>query len=74
MKVHELIAELSKLPQDFEVFVSSDAEGNSYNELTDVSVSPYVFDDPYYEYHLIHPDDLGEYDDDVIGYAVYLYP
>jgi hypothetical protein len=41
MKVSELIAQLQKLPQDNEVIVSSDAEGNSFHQLDEVGLGEY---------------------------------
>ena len=33
MKIQELLAELSKLPADWDVVLSSDAEGNSFSQV-----------------------------------------
>jgi hypothetical protein len=69
MKVHELIAELSHLPQYADVIVSSDPEGNSYNPAYEVTLGSYYPDDD--EFYPVHPDDL---DDDEVIVGVYIYP
>lgn len=49
MKVNELIEILKQLPQDAEVIMSSDAEGNNYSPLDGFSEGT------------IHPEDVGNY-------------
>ena len=76
MKVHELIKTLSQLPQDVEVILSSDPEGNSYDTAYDVAVAYY--DPTDWGYLPIDQDDLDdvgdgdENEDLVIG--VYIWP
>jgi len=65
MTVKELIAELKKLPNDLEVLLSSDEEGNGFGQLCDVDLSGKNGDgDP------CHPDDV----DDTMGQCVVLWP
>lgn len=52
MKISELIAKLSQFPQDAEIIISSDSEGNSYSPLVD-------FDEG-----TIRPTDVGQYNID----------
>jgi len=49
MKVKEMIAELEKLPEDLDLYMASDAEGNGYEGVWGVSVSGEII--------IIHPDD-----------------
>jgi hypothetical protein len=51
MNVKELIDRLALLPQEAEVWVASDAEGNDHSPLDDVAKSLYHKDES------IHPDD-----------------
>lgn len=63
--VQELIDELSGLPRNAFVVLSSDAEGNRYMEI-DSAEGGYLSEDPGYEdLELLLPDDLDEYDDEV---------
>ena len=75
MKVRELIEQLSRMPQDAEVLVSSDSEGNSYDTAYDVDVMYYVPGDV--EYWPVAPEDIDEYDgltlDDLVQ-AVCIWP
>lgn len=49
MKVKQLIAELKKLPQDAEVIMSRDAEGNGFSPLDGFDIGT------------IHPDEVGQH-------------
>lgn len=49
MKVEALIAMLSKLPQDAEVIMSKDAEGNKFCPLADISLGR------------VRPQDIGQH-------------
>lgn len=69
MKVHELMELLSALPQNVELWVSRDEEGNAFNRLAYVEEEYMSVDmEP------IHPDDLDEYDEDEVTRAVVLWP
>ena len=69
MKVHELMELLSALPQNAELWVSSDPEGNSFNRLA-CAEEEYMSVDM----EPIHPDDLDDYDEDEVTLAVVLWP
>jgi hypothetical protein len=72
MKVSELIAELSKLPQDVEVILSRDPEGNGFYTVEDVEASYYDPDD--YDLSPIHPNDLEEYNQAGLAVGVFIWP
>ena len=63
MKVHEIIELLQTLPQDLEVVVSSDNEGNSFRFITDEYISVEKFDE---DLEIYHKDD---YHEDLINYV-----
>lgn len=76
MTVKELIEELQTMPQDKEIFMSSDSEGNSY-QLVDRNFGLYPYYRDGYHFEPCDPDDVlnGEYDgDDIIDVGVFLYP
>ena len=58
MKVTDLIKELEALDQNLDVYISSDAEGNSFGEFTDLSVNEPERDEDgnYFDYE----DEWGE--------------
>lgn len=63
--VQELIDELSGLPRNAFVVLSSDAEGNNYRKI-DYAEGGYLSEDPGYgELDLLLSDELDEYDDEV---------
>lgn len=63
--VQELIDELSGLPRNAFVVLSSDAEGNNYMKI-DSAEGGYLTEDPGYgELDLLLSDELDEYDDEV---------
>jgi len=67
MKVHEIIKLLQKLPQDLEVVIASDDEGNSFRHIPEnwVGVEKFHYLD------LIHKDDYSEYKlDELSEYVV----
>lgn len=72
MKVHELIAQLSRVPQDAEVILSSDSEGNRYDTAFEVDVARYQSADD--EFWPIHPQDLADYDIEDTLVGVYIWP
>lgn len=57
MTVAELINILGEFPQDLEVIISRDGEGNGYNPLYQVEVTSF------YEGETIHPEDEDDYPD-----------
>ncbi|OBJ40264.1 hypothetical protein A5630_25270 [Mycolicibacterium mucogenicum] len=61
MNVGELKAKLANVPDDVEVIVSSDEEGNSYREANVDTAAQMVRYD--WEIEVIHPADLDEYPD-----------
>lgn len=71
MRVSELIAELTKLPQDAEVILSSDSEGNRYDTAYEIAVAHYDPDDEIYP---IFPNELADYDVDDLAVAVFIWP
>lgn len=76
MTVQELIDELSKLPRNLPVILSSDAGGNSYMHARNIDQSPCRNPDAYHP-EVLHPDDLAEMGEDErkgIGEAVVLWP
>lgn len=77
MKVRELIEQLSKLPQDAEVLVSSDSEGNSYDMAYEVDVMYYLPGNDEYWPIALEDIEAGEYDDltvDDLTQAVCIWP
>jgi hypothetical protein len=62
MNVRELIEELSNLDGDLEIIVSSDEEGNSFNNLYSVETATCYRGADGIE--LVHPDDRDNYDYD----------
>ena len=42
MKVNELKERLKDIPDDYEIVMSSDGEGNNYSPLADFDVSMYI--------------------------------
>ena len=67
MKVHEIIELLQKLPQDLEVVVASDDEGNSFRHIP----KNWVSIEKFYNEDIIHEDDYSEYDlDELSEYVV----
>lgn len=72
MKVHQLVTQLIQLPQDAEVILSSDSEGNSYSPAHEVDVVRYDSADD--EYWPIHHQDLVDYDIDDTVEGVFIWP
>jgi hypothetical protein len=68
MTKRELIEALerSDAPDDTLIILSSDEEGNSYREASlDATLSKcYPEDERGYEWQVLHPDDVGEYEED----------
>jgi len=60
MTVQELIEELQKLPQELEVVIASDDEGNSFRRITAGWITVEKFD---MDLDIIHEDDYDEFDD-----------
>jgi hypothetical protein len=63
MKIRELIAELQELPEELDVIVAKDAEGNGYSPLENLSERLYKPDSPY-SGSLIDEDQEDEFDDE----------
>jgi len=61
MLVQDLIKVLKELPQDLEVLVGSDDEGNSFRKVPKGWVSRELFSE---DLDLIHPDDYDDFEDD----------
>lgn len=67
MKVHEIIKLLQKLPQDLEVVIASDDEGNSFRHIP----KNWVGVEKFYCSDLIHEDDYSKYKlDDLSKFVV----
>lgn len=61
MKVYELIEELKKLPQELEVVVAGDDEGNSFRKVPDGWVGVEKFDE---DLDIYAPEDYEDEDFD----------
>jgi len=62
MLVKEVIEHLKYLPQDMEVLLAKDEEGNCFRRIPDNWIGLEKFYEDNYELELIHPDDYNEYD------------
>ena len=47
MTIKELLKELEGLPEDFQVFIAKDGEGNSYSSLYTISDEEYIPESSY---------------------------
>ena len=75
MKVKQLIKKLSKLNQDAEVILSSDAEGNSYNYLDEIYGEEIYFYQCQGEIELCDKDELDDIDESLEPeICIILYP
>jgi hypothetical protein len=72
MKVHELIEQLSKHPQDAEVILSSDPEGNSYDTVYEVDAAYY--DPEGQEIWPVHEDEIEEDEYENLTVGVFIWP
>ena len=73
MKLTELIEDLKDIEAehgDMDIYVARDEEGNGFNPLYGIDVSPMLLDDPS-EISPIHPDDLEMHKED---YGVESFP
>ena len=70
MLVKELIEKLLTLNPNLQVWVAKDAEGNAFDDLHFVETSAVSE----YDYSVVHPDDVGNYDDGELTEAVVLWP
>lgn len=61
MKVCELIAELVKLPQDLDIIIQEDSEGNGYHKAYAVEL---VYDDEDHGYPSVSTKRLSDYYED----------
>ncbi len=74
MKVKELIKHLQELPEDTEVWLSKDEEGNDFNPLTEVNFCD-VWRHSDWEFDFIDPDEgLDAYPKDQVQEMVVLWP
>jgi len=72
MNIKQLIEVLSHLPEDSEVFMASDEEGNSYSVIDpDFGCCPYYINADNIE--PVEPDDMLEGDED-LPIGVFIYP
>lgn len=75
MKVHELITLLQDLPEDHEVYVSSDEEGNTITRLAVADESWGFPERDGYRLDTVADEDVGtEYDKEDLVQAVVLWP
>ena len=78
MKIKELKEKIKNIPDDFEVILSMDQEGNGFHYLSDVETKEkFVQFDSEYTPEVIHPDDYEEYlnnDDEKLQDCVVLWP
>lgn len=63
MKVKDLKEKLKDLPEDFEVILASDSEGNEYSPLAEVDLVCYQPETNWYGYVV----DESEWDEDLDG-------
>lgn len=73
MKVKELIALLTDLPQEHEVVLSKDSEGNSFSPLASHGQYMYIPDSTWAG-DIMHEEDAEEYEQDYVENAVVLWP
>lgn len=73
MKIKDLIKELNSLPEDTEVWVSKDAEGNGFEPLGEVDYSSVWFHSNW-EFDYVAEEDKDEYPKDEFKYIVVLWP
>jgi hypothetical protein len=74
VNVKELRDLLEGLPDERPVIISSDEEGNRFNDLVDVNGSGWIRRSEY-EVDGVHPDDIGpEYEKSECERAVVLWP
>lgn len=73
MKVKELIKQLQEIPEDTEVWVSRDEEGNGFNPLGGVDFAKVWFTDNW-EFQFTIEDELDEYPEDELRDIVVLWP
>lgn len=73
MKVKRLIEQLKEIPEDTEVWLSSDAEGNNFNSLSESDLYKVWFMDDY-EFEFTVEDELNSYPEDGLKDIVVLWP
>lgn len=73
MKVKQLIEQLQKLPEDTEVWVSKDEEGNGFNPLEDIDYASVWFHSNW-EFDYVAEEDKDEYPEDEFKHIVVLWP
>jgi len=73
MKVKRLIEQLKDIPEDTEVWLSSDEEGNDFNPLTEVNFC-HAWRHSKWEFDLIDPDEKDEYPEGEVQELLVLWP
>jgi hypothetical protein len=74
MNVGELRAALADLPEDMEIYLSSDEEGNSHHRLAEVDSESFIYDAGW-EVEAVNPVDVPEfYDPEDLTRGVILWP
>jgi hypothetical protein len=73
MKVKQLKKLLEKFPDNYEVVISSDGEGNSYSPLADAGETMYVADSTW-SGEIRSEEDCKDFDEDYKENAVVLWP
>ncbi len=71
MSRDELIAALQELPENIQILVARDEEWNSLNELYALTRTIAATD--MFEWQAVHPNDVGEYEDEELQDAVVLW-
>ena len=72
MKVKELKEKLKDIPDDFEVILSKDGEGNDYSPLAEIDLIHYAPENNWYGYVIDKMDwdeelDGGEFKENAVG-------
>lgn len=70
MLVSEVIEKLQQLNPNLPVWVAADAEGNTFDDLNIIETSAVSE----YDYSVVHPDDVDEYEPGELTEAVVLWP
>jgi hypothetical protein len=72
MNVNELRTALDSFPDDLEILVASDEEGNDFKDLACIQES-FIHRDGF-EVNVLHPDDAAEYEEDELETALVIWP